>query len=424
MLTLDPMGHFFKYLFGVVALLALLLSVRSREVERTDPPSYYALLVAITFGMSLLSASTNLLMIYLSLEVVSVLSYVLTGYVRGSRRSVEAALKYVIYGGVASGVMAYGFSLLYGMTGSLDLTEIAHYLQTHAINRSTLFLSIVLSMAGFAFKTAVFPFQMWCPDVYEGAPTPFTAFLSVGPKAAGFAVLIRFFLTALGDTGGERFVDVKSVGWPALMAILSIATMTLGNLAAIGQKNLKRLLAYSSIAHAGYILMGFAALNTESLRAILFYLTVYAIMNLGAFLVVIVVSNQIDVEDLDGYRGLGRRGGLGTLLAVCLSIFLFSLTGIPPFAGFIGKFYLFGAVMRAGLYGLAIIGVLNSVVSLYYYVRVIKVMFFEAPADTHPMPMPLFRHSGAAALLAFLTLFLGLFWNQLAVWVRSGTLLF
>ncbi|MBI2500639.1 MAG: NADH-quinone oxidoreductase subunit N [Deltaproteobacteria bacterium] len=391
MIVFDGMGHFFNYLFAGALLLAILFSTKSEEVEWTDEPSYYTLLVALTLGMMLLAVSNHLLMIYLSLELVSVLSYVLTGYVRGSRRSSEAALK----------------------------------LQTHAVNRSVLFLSVLLMMAGFGYKIAAFPFQMWCPDVYEGAPTPFTAFLSVGPKAAGFAILIRFFLTAMGTRGEAGFIDPKFSGWPELMIILSVATMTLGNLAALVQTNMKRLLAYSSIAHAGYMLMGFAALNDDAVRAILFYLVVYLLMNLGAFLVVIVVANQLRVEDLQGYAGLSRRGGLGAALSIAMAIFLFSLTGIPPFAGFIGKFYLFGAVIRSGLYGLAIIGVLNSVVSLYYYVRVVKLMFFDEALDSRPFPMPVLRHGVALAGLAFLTLYLGLFWNGLAnLSARSATLLF
>ena len=316
-------------------------------------------------------------------------------------------------------------SLLYGLTGTMELPAIAEFLKTHAVSREVLFLSILLQMAGFGYKIAAFPFQMWCPDVYEGAPTPFTAFLSVGPKAAGFAILIRFFLTAMATHTENGFIDVKFSGWPEMIGILSIATMTLGNLAAIGQTNLKRLLAYSSIAHAGYLLMGFAALNEESLRAILFYLVVYVIMNVGAFLVVILVSNALHTEELDGYRGLGRRGGLGTFLGLAMAVFLFSLTGIPPFAGFIGKFYLFGAVIRSGLYGLAIVGVLNSVVSLYYYVRIVKVMFFDAPPDSRPFPMPMLRHGATVSALAFLTVYLGLFWNRLAEWTgRSTGLLF
>ncbi|MBI2982046.1 MAG: NADH-quinone oxidoreductase subunit N [Deltaproteobacteria bacterium] len=424
MVTFDGIAYFFNYLFGGAALLTVLFSLRQKEVVQTDEASYYILLIATTLGMMLLATSTHLLMLYLSLEFVSVLSYILTGYVRGSRRSSEAALKYVIYGGVASGIMAYGISLLYGLTGTMEFLQIAEFLQDHAVSRSVLFLSILLIMAGIGYKIASFPFQMWCPDVYEGAPTPFAAFLSVGPKAAGFAILIRFFVTALTTRGESGFIDIKFSGWPEMIMIFSVATMTIGNLAAIGQRNMKRLLAYSSIAHAGYLLMGFAALNDESLRAILFYLVVYSIMNLGAFLVVIVVSQGLNTEDLQGYAGLSRRGPMGVLLALSMAIFLFSLTGIPPFAGFIGKFYLFGAVVRAGLYPLAIAGVLNSVVSLYYYVRVVKVMFFDVPSNASPFPVPVLRHSTILAGLAFLTLYLGIFWNSLAQWIaRSSELL-
>lgn len=421
MVTFDAMGGFFKLLFGIAGLLGIILSNRSPEVEKVDTPSYYTLLVALILGMMLLATSSHLLMIYLSLEMVSVLSYILTGSVRGVRRSSEASLKYIIYGGVASGIMAYGISLLYGLTGTLNLPEIARFLTSHAVSRPVLFTSILLMMAGFGYKIASVPFHMWCPDVYEGAPTPFTAFLSVGPKAAGFAALIRFFLTALARPGEEGFVAIKAVGWEEMIVILSIATMTVGNLAALFQTNLKRLLAYSSIAHAGYMLMGFAALNNEALSAILFYLVVYLIMNVGAFLVVIVVASQLGLEEVDGYKGLGRRGGLGTLLALAMAIFLFSLTGIPPMAGFAGKFYLFGAVIRAELYGLAIAGVLNSVVSLYYYVRVIKVMFFDDPTDSRRLALPALSHSFVVSLLAILTLYYGLFWNDLAVFVSKST---
>ncbi len=425
MVTFDQMGHFFKYIFGIAGLLGIILSLRSSEVARADTPSYFTLFVALTLGMMLLATSNHLLMIYLSLEMVSVHSYILTGALRGVRRSSEAALKYVIYGGVASGIMAYGISILYGMTGTMNLSEIAVFLRDHAVSRPLLFTSVLLMLAGFGYKIASFPFHMWCPDVYEGAPTPFTAFLSVGPKAAGFAILIRFFLVTLFQPGEAAFVAIKPAGWTSLLTFLSIATMTVGNLAALGQKNLKRLLAYSSIAHAGYMLMGFAALNQEALAAILFYMMIYLIMNIGAFLVVIIVSNQLEIEDLDGYQGLGRRGGFATLLALAMTVFLFSLTGIPPMAGFVGKFYLFGAVIRSGLYGLAIVGVLNSVVSLYYYVRVIKVMFFDPPKDSRALAFPILSHSCVVSGLAVLTLYFGLFWNNLAqLAARSTGLLF
>jgi NADH-quinone oxidoreductase subunit N len=307
------------------------------------------------------------------------------------------------------------------MTGTMSFPEIALFLKTNAVSRQALFTSVLFIMAGLGFKIASFPFHMWTPDVYEGAPTPFTAFLSVGPKAAGFAALIRFFIVAMTEPGQAGFVAVKPIGLVELLTVLSIATMTIGNLAAIVQNNMKRLLAYSSIAHAGNLLMGFAALNTEALNAILFYLVVYLIMNIGAFLVVLLVANQLGVEDVNGYKGLGRRGGRGTYLALVMTIFMFSLTGIPPTAGFIGKFYLFGAVMQAGLYGLAIAGVLNSVVSLYYYVRVVKVMFFDAPDDQRQFHLASGSPAWILAGLAGLTLYLGLFWNGLATITAKST---
>ncbi len=420
MLSFDGMACFFKILFGVTGILGVLISLNSRDVEKVDRPSYYTLLTALVLGLMLLSSARHLLMLYLALEMVSVLSYILTGSLHGVRRSSEAALKYVIYGGVASGFMAYGLSLIYGMSGTMVLPEIAVFLKANAVSRQALFTAILFVFGGIGFKIAAAPFHMWCPDVYEGAPTPFTAFLSVGPKAAGFAALIRFFVTGLTEMQGSTFVSVKAAGWPQLLAILSVATMVIGNFVALHQKNLKRLLAYSSIAHAGYMLMGFAALNSESVSAILFYLSVYAIMNIGAFLVVILVANQLGVEDLQGYRGLGRRGGKGSYLAILMTIFMLSLTGIPPFAGFIGKFYLFGAVMKSGLYWLALVGVLNSVVSLYYYVRVVKVMFFDEPEDQRVFQVALFPNGWVLAVLAGLTVYLGLFWNGLGQWANNA----
>ncbi|MDO8644949.1 MAG: NADH-quinone oxidoreductase subunit N [bacterium] len=418
MVSFDPMAVFLKILFGIATISIVWFSINSKEMERIDPASYYILLLTLCLGMILLGTSNNLLMIYLSLEMVSIPSYILAGSLRGVRRSSEAALKYVIYGGVSSGIMLYGFSILYGLTGTLGLHEIFLFLSSHMVSSGTLFLAVLLALAGFAYKIAAFPFHMWAPDVYEGAPIPVAAFFSVGPKAAGFAVMIRFFLVALTSKGADGFGELQSAGWPMLITGLAIATMTFGNLAALFQTNLKRLLAYSSIAHAGYMLMGFAALNQEAIQAVLAYLVVYFIMNLGAFLVVLIVYDRLGTENISGYAGLGRRGGEGTYLAVVMSIFLFSLTGIPPFAGFIGKLLLFGAVVKAEMIPLAVIGVLNAVVSLYYYVRIVKVMFFDEPTETKPFQFENFSRPVLVSGLAFLTLLLGIYWNPLAELVQ------
>jgi len=262
---------------------------------------------------------------------------------------------------------------------------------------------------GFGYKIAAVPFHMWSPDVYEGAPTPVTAFLSVGPKAAGFAVLVRFFYTVFASPDGAdgMWKLSSSVDWPFLFAVLSAVTMTVGNLVAINQRNVKRLLAYSSIAHAGYMLMGFVLLTTVGLKAILFYLVVYLFMNLGAFYVVVLVANGSRSEDISYFSGLGSRAPFA---AVSLAIFLFALTGIPPFSGFIGKVYLFAEVINRGVYWLALVAALNSVISLYYYARIVKVMFLEDPTQAGDLPLALVPRV-MLAILVVPTLLLGIYWE-------------
>ena len=432
MMAHDPLRIYLNAVIGIAAVLVIVISHRSTELDPHENAEFHSLVLALTLGCSLFAAATHLLMIYLALEFVSVLSYVLAGFVRQlkgepaqiktrGRQSAEAALKYVVYGGVASGVMLFGISLIYGLTGTLALTGIRDFLAIHPVDKLLLFVSIALTLAGFGYKIAAFPFHMWCPDVYEGAPTPVAAFLSIAPKGAGFAALIRFFLTGFSSPHGDFWAVLKFIEWPTLLAIISAATMTLGNLAALPQRNMKRMLAYSSIAHAGYMLMGLVALNTEGIQAVLFYLSVYLVMNLGAFFMVIAVKDQFGTEDIDGYKGLGRRPGYGAFYATIMTLFLLSLTGLPPLAGFIGKFYLFGAVIKSGVIWLAIVGVLNSVISLYYYIRIVKFMFFDVSADNTAMPMGRISHGMVLAGLAVATLYLGLFWNPLARAAAAGS---
>ncbi len=409
MIALDSFAIFFKVILSLSMVGAVWMSLGSKEIGGPNQGEYYGILLASGLGMFFMASATNLLLAYLSLEFVSLTSYVLTGYLRHNRRSSEAALKYLIYGGVASGTMIYGMSWIFGLTGSLDYAEINVVLLQGAPDHLTLFIALVLMLAGFGYKIAAVPFHMWAPDVYEGAPIPITAFLSVGSKAAGFALLMRFFYPALsqaGDAGVWHFVP--GVEWPQLMLIVAMVTMTLGNLAALNQQNVKRLLAYSSIAHAGYILMGFVVLSDEGLRAMLFYIVVYYLMNLGAFIVVMVVANNTGREDMDSFRGLAWRGG--ALPAIAMTIFLFSLTGLPPLAGFIGKFYLFAAVIKGQFYYLAVVGILNSVVSLYYYARIVRTMFFDSPVDTAG-EVSLDPHNGSLlAILSIATIILGVYW--------------
>ena len=406
MLVLDGFSTFFKLLLGLALLAVIWMSHSSREVRgRPNEGEYYTLLVASGLGLFLMAAAGNLLMAYLSLEFVSLTSYVLTGFLGHNRRSGEAALKYLIYGGVASGVMIYGMSWLFGLTGSMDYAGI--YVAVAKVDpesRAALFLAFVLVLTGFGYKIAAVPFHMWAPDVYTGAPLPVTAFLAVGSKAAGFAMLLRFF--HFGVTPEGPAAAVTSIPLVQLASVICVATMTLGNLAALGQTNMKRLLAYSSIAHAGYSLLGFVVLSDAGVQAVLFYLAVYYVMNLGAFWIVMLIANATGREDIAGYRGLAWRGG--SQPAVMLAIFLFSLAGLPPFAGFVGKFYVFAAAVQGKLYALVVVGVLNSVVSLYYYARVVKTMFLDQPSPEDPPLRFQLGDLAAVALLSGVTMLVGI----------------
>lgn len=378
MIRLDKFAVFFKILLLLATAATILFSLRSEEIDGKLKGEYYALLLAVTFGMFLMASSTNLLMIFISLETVSLTSYILAGFLTHSPRSSEAAFKYITYGAVASGTMLFGLSLLFGMTGTGDLATISirlpEVLASGEVTALGLLIAITFILAGIGYKIASVPFHMWSPDVYEGAPIPITAFLSVASKAAGFALFIRFF-----HSGFNKPEIMQSVDWGLLLAIISALTMTVGNLAALPQRNVKRLLAYSSIAHGGYLLMGAVLLTPEGLGAIIFYLIVYFFMNLGAFYVVVLIANEAGSEMIDGYRGLATRA---PFVAAAMAIFLFSLTGIFPFAGFFGKWLLFNAVISEGMYWLAIVGLLNSVVSLYYYARIVKAMYLESTEDT------------------------------------------
>lgn len=384
MIRLDGFAVFFKILLLLATAATILFSLRSEELDVRLKGEYHALLLAVTFGMFLMASSTNLLMIFISLETVSLTSYILAGFLTHSPRSSEAAFKYITYGAVASGTMLFGLSMLFGMAGTGDLmqisSQVAAVLDSGGVSTLTVLIAITFILAGIGYKIASVPFHMWSPDVYEGAPIPITAFLSVASKAAGFALFLRFFHVGFGKPE-----ILQSIDWGLLLAIVSALTMTVGNLAALPQRNVKRLLAYSSIAHGGYLLMGAVLLTTEGLGAIFFYLIVYLFMNLGAFYVVVLVANEAGTEMIDGYRGLATRA---PFVACAMAIFLFSLTGIPPLAGFFGKWVLFYAVIGEGLYWLAFIGLLNSVVSLYYYARIVKAMYLESTEDTDSFSFP------------------------------------
>jgi NADH-quinone oxidoreductase subunit N len=421
MIILDNFSLFFKVFALVAAILTIWMSLGSDEIRQVHQGEYYTLLLTCALGMFFMASSSNLLTAYLSLELVSLTSYALTGFLPHNRRSSEAALKYLIYGGVASGTMIYGMSWIFGMTGSLDYAAIQSAVAQNQMNKAALFMAFIFIMAGFGYKIVFVPFHMWSPDVYQGAPTPFTAFLSVASNASGLAIMVRFFFPGVSRMvadGDWNFV--VGVEWPHVLLFVSMITMTVGNLCALNQKNLKRMLAYSGIAHAGYMLMGLAVLTNDGLRAILFYVVVYLIMNLGAFLVVVMIANVTGDENIDNYRGLAWRGAV--VPAVCFAVFLFSLTGLPPFAGFIGKFFLFAAVLKQGgaFVFLALVAIVNSVISLYYYAKVVKTMFLDAPDPGDKTISVAAKNFTLLIPLTVLTVVLGIYFSPLSQYTSQS----
>jgi NADH-quinone oxidoreductase subunit N len=421
MIVLDSFSLFFKVVSLLAAILVIWMSLGSVEVRQVHQGEYYTIILISVLGMFFMASSSNLLMAYLSLELVSLTSYILTGFLPHNQRSSEAALKYLIYGGVASGTMIYGMSWIFGITGSLDYGRIHQVMTQGPVNNLAVFMAFVFILAGFGYKIVFVPFHMWSPDVYQGAPTPITAFLSVASNAAGVAILVRFFFPAVSRLGeGGEWLFISGVEWPHVLVFVSMITMTLGNLSALNQRNVKRMLAYSGIAHAGYILMGLAVLNNDGLSAMLFYVVVYLIMNVGAFLVVIMIANQTGSEDIETYRGLAWRGAV--VPAVCMAVFLFSLTGIPPFAGFIGKFFLFAAVLKEGgaFVILAVVAIVNSVISLYYYAKVVRTMFLDSP-DPTDKEIAVGANSFTLLIpLTLLTIILGIYFSPLANYANQS----
>jgi NADH-quinone oxidoreductase subunit N len=413
LIAVDGFTHLFRLFFLIVGALTIVMSAYSKELEKQGS-EFSALVLTVVLGMMLMGSARNLLMAYLAMEMVSIISYALVASLKGNLRSREAGIKYIIFGGLASGAMLLGMSFLYGMTGSLDFGAIAATMALKSPNTVTLFISVVLILAGLGFKVSAAPFHMWAPDVYEGAPIAVTAFLSVGPKAAGFALLLRLFHST-NLAAGEL-----SLIWPGLIAAISVATMFIGNLTALWQDNLKRLMAFSSVAHAGYLLMAVVLMNTAGMTAIVFYLFAYLLMNFGAFMVISVVADQAGTEDIRAMRGLWKRN---PWLAIMMGVFLFSLTGLPPAFGFIGKFYLFAALIESGWIWLAIVGLLNSVISLAYYMRIAKVMLIDGTEGE--MILPEGRMVAPAVtttvvtVLAGLTLLFGIYWEPIRVFAES-----
>ncbi len=386
MLAVDNFALFFKLLTLAAAGLVILASQDYVSKFRRFQGEYYALVLISAAGMMLLAAATDLISIYVSLELTGISLYVLTAFLKDNKSS-EAGLKYLLLGAVASAVLLYGMALTFGFTGKTCLMCIAEYVQgmpgASLLSHPALILAMVLLAAGFGFKIASFPFQMWVPDVYEGAPTPVTAYLSVASKAAGFAVILRIFFVALGSP------EWLSLNWGWMFAVLSAITMTVGNVVALLQSNIKRLLGYSSIAQAGYLMVGLATVGMASgsdalgQSGLIFFLMSYAVTNLGAFIAIIAITNKINSDEINKFAGMGKRA---PLLAAALTLCLISLIGLPPTAGLIAKVYIFSGAVQNGLLWLVIVAVINSAISAFYYLKVVKVMWTGAPASEEKVP--------------------------------------
>jgi NADH-quinone oxidoreductase subunit N len=407
----DDFDIFLHFVFLLIAAITILTSADYLSRENMNHPEFYALLLFATAGMLMMAASNELMMVFLGLEILSIATYVMAGFRRTDLRSNESALKYFLLGSFSSAFFLYGVALIFGATGSTNLTVIAESLRSTAAPVGLVEASAALMLIALCFKVAVAPFHVWTPDVYEGAPTPVTGFMSVGPKAAGFAVLFRVFLTA--------FPSIQD-RWASAIWVIAALTMVLGNVIAVVQPNIKRMLAYSSIAHAGYVAVAFAAVSDRGVSAALFYLLAYSLMNLGAFAIVTMLGRSEDkLVNLSDFAGLAaKRPGL----AAVLSVFLLSLAGVPGTAGFAGKFFIFRAALESSMVWLVIIGVITTVISFYYYLYVIVQMYMREPKDEFAdVTTPL---SVKAALLVSIagTIYLGILPTAVLEWTAAAAL--
>jgi NADH-quinone oxidoreductase subunit N len=405
MFVLDGFSIFFKVIFLLSAILTILLSGRYLVIERVQAGEYYSLVLFAVVGMMFMASAGDFVAIFISLETMALSFYILVGYLRANRKSNEAALKYFLLGSFSTGIFLYGVSLIYGTTGATNLGLIGAARVKEAMDpgQAPIFLTgVILVTVGLAFKIAAVPFHMWAPDAYEGAPTPVTAFLSTGSKAAAFVVLARVFSISFLKLGDR---------WATLLAILAVASMTLGNVAAILQDNVKRMLAYSSISHAGYVLLGMIAigggdsLETREfgLKSIVLYLFIYTFVNIGAFALVIALRREEVIGDrMVDFSGLAQRSPGA---AFAMLVFMLSLAGIPATAGFIGKWYLFGAAIKAGYAWLAVVAVVNSAISLYFYARVVVMMYMKDPLETERMAPSPGQRFAIAVCIVFTLLF-------------------
>ncbi len=427
MIVIDPYAVFFKYLFILSSILVIIFFDLSEEIDKATHKNEYTLLIlSLALGAFLMASSVNLLMMYLSLELASLTSYILAGYTKRLNRSSEAAMKYLVYGAASSGIMLFGMSLLYGFTGSLNIYDISRYLAVAKFSNPFIILVMIMISAGFGYKISSVPFHFWTPDVYEGAPTPVSAFLAVTSSAAGFAVLVRFFITTFltsNVTIDGFYKVIDGVNWQEIIIFFSVASMFIGNFIAIWQKSMRRLLGYSSIAQAGYILSGLVIANQLGIAALMIYLAAYLFMNLGAFFATLMIVNKLGTDNIEEMKGLAYRS---PFVCSAMALFMLSLAGIPGTVGFIGKFYLVTALLKPGTtyLWLAIVLMLNSVISLFFYFKVVKKMFLEK-SETEAQPVKYsFSYYLILIILAIPTIFFGLYFTPIVKLAESSAKFF
>ena len=392
-IILDPLSNFIKVVILVSVIATIFLCFHNKEVKRDDWSEYYVLIIIATIGMLLMVSSLNLLKIYLAIEMLSIPSYMLAGFNHDDAESNEASMKYVLYGSFASGLMLFGMSWIYGQVGSLYLIDIGYHVATSSQFGITSILTFIFLFAGFGYKISSAPFHYWVPDVYQGAPSPITLFFSVAPKVAGLILLSRFLYTSMTI---ESFTTPSYVNWNFILGVLSTATMTIGNILAIRQKNVKRILAYSSISHVGFMMMAFCVTSFTAIMHMIFYIVIYMFMTIGAFGVLILFINKYSLRDVGDWDGIGY---IHPFICSLMVLNLLSLAGLPPTSGFVSKFYILSTIIESKtFYWLAVVAIINTVIALYYYFNLARAMFLEKPTAIKPeKPEPL--------ILAIITLF-------------------
>lgn len=411
-ISIDPFASYFKLIFLIAAALTVGISMRYLDIEHEHHGEYYALILFATMGMMFMASGTDLVTLYIGMETMAIATYILVGFLRGNQRSNEASLKYFLLGAFSSGVLLYGMSLLYGISGSTNLVDIAAALSRRDITDPISLVAMIAVASGMFFKIAAFPFHQWTPDAYEGAPAPVTAFMSVAVKAASFAMMIRIFMIGIYPLRDQ---------WVPVLAAVCVMTITVGNIAALTQTNVKRMLAYSSISHAGFVLLGLIAGNDTGMTAVVMYLFVYTFMNIGAWSIIVALRRRNVVGDhIDEMNGLFFKHPAA---ATVMLIFMLSLAGIPPTAGFVAKYYLFASVIETGHTTLAVVAALNVAVGLYYYMRVVVAMFINDATEKTGLSLS----PGLVTVLAItliLTLFIGLYPDPFIDMARNATLVF